>query len=49
MHVAAKALKEGMKAPAFKAPADDGKEYALKDLKGKKVILFFYPKDNTSG
>jgi len=42
-------LKEGSKAPAFDLPADDGTKVALKDLKGKKVILFFYPKDMTSG
>jgi peroxiredoxin Q/BCP len=47
--VATRALKEGAKAPAFNAPGDDGNDYALKDLKGKKIVLFFYPKDNTSG
>lgn len=42
-------LKEGIKAPAFSLNADDGKTYSLKDFKGKTVILYFYPKDNTSG
>ena len=39
----------GDKAPAFSMPADDGSTVALKDLKGKTVILYFYPKDDTSG
>ena len=30
-------------------PASDGKEYSLEDFKGKNVVLFFYPKDNTPG
>ncbi len=42
-------LKEGIKAPEFSLIADDGKTYSLKDFKGKTVILYFYPKDNTSG
>ncbi len=42
-------LKVGDRAPAFTLPSEDGKTIALKDLKGKKVILYFYPKDNTSG
>lgn len=42
-------LKEGQKAPAFKLTADDGSNVSLKDLKGKTVILYFYPKANTSG
>lgn len=43
------ALKEGMKAPEFKLTADDGSTVRLKDFKGQTVILFFYPKANTSG
>ena len=43
------ALQIGNKAPAFKMPVDGGGSIALKDLKGKKVVLYFYPKDNTSG
>lgn len=38
-----------MKAPLFTAPDQDGKEVRLEDFKGKKVVLFFYPKDNTPG
>lgn len=42
-------LKEGMKAPDFKGLNQEGKEFGLADYKGKKVILYFYPKDNTPG
>lgn len=42
-------LKEGEKAPFFKGPNQDGKEISLDDFKGKKLVLYFYPKDNTSG
>lgn len=42
-------LKKGDKAPDFKLSADDGKTYSMKDFKGKNVILYFYPKDMTSG
>lgn len=42
-------LKEGDKAPVFKGENQDGKEISLDDFKGKKVVLYFYPKDNTSG
>lgn len=42
-------LKTGDKAPDFKVLTDEGKEITLKELKGKKVILYFYPKDDTSG
>jgi thioredoxin-dependent peroxiredoxin len=42
-------LKEGQKAPAFKLPGDDGNIHSLSDYKGKKVVLYFYPKDDTSG
>jgi thioredoxin-dependent peroxiredoxin len=42
-------LKVGDKAPDFTLPADDGSTVSLKDLRGKKVILYFYPKDDTSG
>lgn len=42
-------LKEGDKAPEFEAIDQKGKKIALKDLSGSKVILFFYPKDNTPG
>ena len=39
----------GDKAPDFKLPTDGGGELALKDLRGKKVALYFYPKDMTPG
>jgi peroxiredoxin Q/BCP len=42
-------IKVGDKAPAFSLPAGDGTTVSLKDFKGKKVVLYFYPKDNTSG
>jgi peroxiredoxin Q/BCP len=42
-------LKAGDKAPEFRLKADDGKEVALSDFRGKRVILFFFPKANTSG
>ena len=42
-------LNIGDKAPAFTLISDEGKKVSLKDLKGKKVILYFYPKDDTSG
>ena len=42
-------LEVGTKAPQFELPDQDGKMHSLKDYLGKKVILYFYPKDNTSG
>ena len=42
-------LKVGDKAPSFSLPADGGTEVALGKLKGKTVVLYFYPKDDTSG
>ena len=42
-------LEVGKKAPQFTLPDSDGKKVSLKDYLGKKVILYFYPKDNTSG
>jgi len=42
-------LGEGDPAPDFRLPADDGKTYSLKDLRGQKVVLYFYPKDDTPG
>jgi len=44
-----KELREGNKAPFFKLISSSGKEVSLKDLLGKKVVLYFYPKDMTSG
>ena len=40
-------LKEGDKAPAFKGVDQDGRTVALSDYKGKKVVLYFYPQDDT--
>jgi len=43
------AIKEGAKAPAFTLEASDGAKVSLADLKGQKVVLYFYPKDDTPG
>ncbi len=42
-------LSIGTQAPAFSLPATDGREISLDTLKGRKVVLYFYPKDDTSG
>lgn len=42
-------LEAGVKAPAFTLPDKDGTPVSLSDFLGKKVILYFYPKDNTPG
>ena len=42
-------LEVGNKAPSFKLNNQDGKSVSLNDLKGKKVVLYFYPKDDTPG
>ena len=42
-------IKEGRKAPAFKGVDQNGNAIALKDFIGKKVVLYFYPKDDTPG
>ena len=42
-------LQVGKKAPTFKLKNQDGKVISLSDLKGKKVVLYFYPKDDTPG
>ena len=39
----------GQKAPAVTLPSQDGTEVSLKDFRGKWVVLYFYPKDNTPG
>jgi peroxiredoxin Q/BCP len=44
-----KILETGDQAPDFDLPADGGHRVALSHLRGKKVILYFYPKDDTSG
>lgn len=40
---------EGKKAPAFSLEGSDGKRHSIGDYKGKTVVLYFYPKDNTPG
>ncbi|MBK9082948.1 MAG: peroxiredoxin [Rhizobiales bacterium] len=47
--MAAEALKEGDKAPAFSLAGAGGETISLAGLKGKAVVLYFYPKDDTSG
>ncbi len=42
-------LKVGHKAPNFTLLSQEGKQVHLKDFVGKKIVLYFYPKDNTSG
>ena len=42
-------LEINTKAPDFKLPDQDEKMHTLSEYKGQKVILYFYPKDNTSG
>jgi len=42
-------LKVGSKVPAFRLKSDEGKELALKDFSGDRVLLFFFPKANTPG
>ena len=42
-------LKPGDKAPAFSAPDQNGNTLNLKDFAGKKLVLYFYPKDDTPG
>jgi thioredoxin-dependent peroxiredoxin len=42
-------LKEGSKAPGFKGIDQNGNEISLASFSGKKIVLYFYPKDNTPG
>ena len=42
-------LKAGDRAPAFSLPSDTGETISLRDLKGKPVVLYFYPRDDTTG
>lgn len=42
-------LKEGTQAPIFEGVDQNGKKISLSDFKGRKVILYFYPKDDTPG
>ena len=48
-HIGAKAPSSGMPAPDFTLNSQDGKPLNLRDLRGKWVVLYFYPKDFTSG
>ena len=42
-------LQTGTKAPAFTLPSTSGATVSLASLKGRKVVLYFYPRDNTPG
>ena len=42
-------IKENTKAPIFKLPSTNKNDYSLKDSRGKYVIIYFYPKDDTPG
>jgi thioredoxin-dependent peroxiredoxin len=42
-------IKEGQKAPEFNLSSSEGTKVSLKDLRGKTVVLYFYPKDDTPG
>ena len=42
-------LNVGDKAPEFTLTADDGTQVSLSDYRGRKVVIYFYPKANTSG
>jgi peroxiredoxin Q/BCP len=42
-------LTEGMQAPEFRAPSTEGGETSLSDMRGRNVVLYFYPKDDTPG
>lgn len=42
-------LKEGTKAPSFELPDQNGTIHTLEEYRGRKVVLYFYPKDNTPG
>ncbi len=43
------ALEVGKKAPAFALPDEEGNQVKLSDFKGRRVVVYFYPKANTSG
>ena len=42
-------VEPGAKAPDFNLPRDDGTQVKLKDLRGRTVVLYFYPRDDTPG
>ena len=47
--MAGKTAEPGKKVPAFSLPSSSGKPWKLADAAGRKVVVYFYPKDNTSG
>jgi len=42
-------IQEGTAAPEFRLAGSDGKEHSLSDYRGKTVVIYFYPRDNTPG
>jgi peroxiredoxin Q/BCP len=48
-HPVAAKVELGKKVPAFKIPSSSGETFSLSSLKGKKIVLYFYPKDSTPG
>jgi peroxiredoxin Q/BCP len=42
-------LREGRRAPDFELPSSEGRDVSLRELRGKTVVLYFYPKDDTPG
>jgi len=42
-------IQEGAAAPEFRLTGSDGKEHSLSDYRGKTVVIYFYPRDNTPG
>jgi peroxiredoxin Q/BCP len=42
-------VKIGEKAPDFVLPSDEGEEVSLENFKGRRILIFFYPKANTTG
>jgi len=49
MELGMKLLQQGIKAPDFSLPDQDGKFHSLSEYQGKKVVLYFYPKNDTPG
>lgn len=49
MYTSMAKLKEGMAAPPFEGTDQEGRTISLSDFSGRKLVLYFYPKDNTSG
>jgi thioredoxin-dependent peroxiredoxin len=42
-------IEEGQPAPTFTLPSDSGEDVSLESFRGKPVVLYFYPKDDTDG